>query len=85
MSNNVRSLTTRRKIKALDKDIQELTEVTTVLKTAMQGLSKYNHYSNIRNRVNDMFVFYNEIKTARDKKREILERLKNEQSKELDT
>lgn len=82
---NVLDMASRRKIKALDKDIQELTEVTTILKTAMQGLGKYTHYSNIRNRVNDMFVFYTEIKTARDKKQQILERLKNEQNQELDT
>ena len=81
---NVHSMVTRRKIKALDKDIRDLTEVTTVLKTAMQGLGKYTHYSNIRNRVNDMFVFYTEIKHAKDKKLEILQRLKNEQSQELD-
>jgi len=81
---NVRSMVSRRKIKALDKDIAELTEVTTILKTAMQGLSKYNHYSNIRNRVNDMFVFYNEIKMNKNKKLEILERLKNEQNQEMD-
>jgi len=77
-------MVSRRKIKALDKDIAELTEVTTILKTAMQGLSKYNHYSNIRNRVNDMFVFYNEIKMNKNKKLEILERLKNEQNQEMD-
>ena len=75
---NVHDMVARRKIKALDKDIQELAEVTTILKTAMTGLGKYTHYSNIRNRVNDMFVFYNEIKHAKEKKLEILERLKNE-------
>lgn len=76
---NVPNLASRRKIKALDKDIRDLTEVTTILKTAMTGLGKYTHYSNIRNRVNDMFVFYTEIKHAKDKKLEILQRLKNEE------
>lgn len=80
---NVRSLTHLRKIRALDKNIQELTEVTTIVKTAMQGLGKYTHYSNVRHRVNDLFVFYSEIKNTKEQKLEILERLKNEQ-KELE-
>lgn len=80
---NVVSLTGRRKIQALNKNIQELTEVTTILRSAMQSLAKYNHYSNVRNRVNDLFLFYKEVKAAKDKKAEILERLKNEQQ-ELD-
>lgn len=75
---NVSSLVNRRKIRALDKSIKELAEVTTVIKAAMTGLSKFNHYSNIRNRVNDLFLIYKEVKEARDKKLLILERLKNE-------
>ena len=77
-------MVSRRKIKALDKNIQELTEITTVLRTTMQALSKYNHYSDVKNKVNQLFVFYNEVKTIRNKKQEILERLKNEQQKELE-
>jgi hypothetical protein len=77
------SLVTRRKIKALDKNIQELTEVTTILRSAMQGLGKYTHYSNVRNRVNDLFVFYQEVKGYKEKQLQILERLQNEQ-KELE-
>lgn len=84
MTNNVYNMVSRRKIKALDKNIQELTEITTVLRTTMQALSKYNHYSDVKNKVNQLFVFYNEVKTIRNKKQEILERLKNEQSKELE-
>jgi dTDP-4-amino-4,6-dideoxygalactose transaminase len=80
---NVHSLVNRRKIQALEKTVTELTEVTTILKKAMQGLSKYNSYSDVKNRVNDLFVFYKEIEKAKDKKLEILERLKNEQ-KELE-
>ena len=80
--NNVLSLVSRRKIKALDKNIQELTEVTTILKSTMQILSKYNHYSNVRNRVNDLFVFYKEVKDAKDKKLDILKRLKDEETME---
>ncbi len=79
---NVVSLVNRRKIAALDKNIQELNEVTTILRSAIQGLSKYNHYSNVRNRVNDLFACYKEVKQAREKKLEILERLKNEQNLE---
>lgn len=75
---NVISLVSRRKITALDKNIRELGEVTTAIKTAMQALSKYNHYSNVRNRVNELFVLYKEVKSAKEKKLEILERLKNE-------
>lgn len=74
----VLSLVNRRKIKALEKNIKELGDITTAIKAAIQNLSQYNHYSNVRNRVNDMFVFYQELKTAKNKKIEILERLKNE-------
>lgn len=82
MENNVVSLVNRRKIQALNKNIQELNEVTTIIKTAMQALSKYNHYSNIRYKVNELFVFYNEVKSAKSKKQEILERLENEKNLE---
>lgn len=81
---NVRSLVGRRKIKALNKNIQELTEVTTILKSAIQGLGKFTHYSNVRNRVNDLFVFYQEVKGYKEKQTQILERLKNEQEQELE-
>lgn len=80
----VYDLVNRRKIKALNKNIQELTEVTTILRSTMQDLAKYTHYSNVRNRVNDLFVFYKEVKTAQEKSLETLQRLKNEQSEELD-
>lgn len=76
---NVVSLVSRRKIEALDKHIKELTKVSIILKSAMQSLSEYNHYSNVRNRVNDLFVFYKEVKDAKEKKLEILQRLKNEE------
>lgn len=79
MKNNVVSLSARRKIKALDKNIKELTEVTTIIRSTMQGLSKFTHYSNVRNRVNDLFVFYRELKASTDKSTQILERLKNEE------
>lgn len=62
----------------MEKNIQELTEVTTILRSTMKDLAKYNHYSNVRNRVNDLFVFYKEVKQAKDKTIENLERLKNE-------
>lgn len=68
----------RRKIQALEANVAELAEVTTVLKSAIQGLTKYNHYSSIRNRVNDLFVLYQDIKIAKQKKVEIIQRLKNE-------
>jgi hypothetical protein len=75
-------LVSHRKIKALDANIKELVEVTTAIKSAMQGLSKYTHYSSVRNRVNDLFVLYKEVKSTKEKKQEILQRLKYEQ--ELD-
>jgi len=76
------SLVNRRKITALEKNIQELSEVTTITKAAIQGLSKYIHYSDIKKRVNDLFVLHQEIKASREKKSEILQRLKNEQELE---
>lgn len=75
---NVVSLVNKRKIAALDRNIQELGEVTTAIKSAMQTLSQYNHYSNVRHRVNDLFALYQEVKSAKEKKLDILERLKNE-------
>jgi hypothetical protein len=76
------SLVNRRKIRGLEKNIQELTEVTTVTKAAIQGLSKYIHYSDIKKRVNDLFILHQEIKASRQKKLEVLQRLKNEQELE---
>lgn len=75
---NVVSMVNRRKIKALEANLAELAEVTTILRGTMQNLSKYNHYSNIRTQVNNLFSLYNDVKQARSKKLEILERLKNE-------
>lgn len=82
--NNVVSLVNLRKARALDKNIQELTEITTIIKTTMQALSKYNHYSDVRSRVNNLFVFYNEVKSDKNKKVKILQRLKDEQKQELE-
>lgn len=82
MTANVLNMVNRRKISALETNIQELTEVTTILRSAMKDLSKYNHYSNVRSRVNELFVFYKEVKTNKEKQEQHLERLKNE--KELE-
>lgn len=79
MENNVVDLVARRKIKALEKNLAEMAEVTTVLKSTIQSLTKFNHYSNIKRQVGELFFLYTDIKQARDKKLEILERLKNEQ------
>ena len=75
---NVIDMVSRRKIQALEENVKELTEITTTLKNAIQSLTKFNHYSMIRNRVNDLFVLYQDTKNAKQKKVEILERLKNE-------
>lgn len=84
MDNNVVSLVNLRKKKALDKNIQELTEITTIIKTTMQALSKYNHHTAIRYKVNELFVFYNDLKKTKNKKLEFLQRLENEQNQDLD-
>ena len=75
---NVISLVNRRKITALEKNVKELGDVAKILKNSIQDLTKYNHYSSIRNRVGDLFILYQDIKIAKNKKLEILERLKNE-------
>ncbi len=75
---NVISLVNKRKIKALEANLTELAEITTILKGTMQSLSKYKHYSMIRNRINDLLSLYTDIKKHRANKLEILEKLKNE-------
>lgn len=76
---NLYNLDNRRKIKYLDKNVKELNEVVAVLKKSIQDLTKYEKYSSIRRRVEDLFVLYQDIKRARDSKLEIITRLKNEQ------
>lgn len=78
MENNVISLTTRRKIIALEENTKELGEIAISIKSAIQSLSKHTNYSNIKYKVNDLFELYTDVKQVRSKKLEILERLKNE-------
>ena len=77
---NVISLTNYKKIKSLENNIKELNDVSSVLKKTIQELTKFNHYSMIRRRVDDLFVLYQDIKMHKNKKLEVLERLKNEQN-----
>lgn len=80
MTAKVLNMVNKRKIAALETNIQELTEVTTILRSAMRDLSKYNHYSNVRSRVNELFAFHREVKESKDKQVQHLERLKNEEN-----
>ena len=76
---NLVDLSSYKKIKHLNKNIKELTEICVVLKKSIQDLTKFQHYSTIRRRMDDLFVLYQDIKMNKTKKLEILERLKNEQ------
>ena len=78
--NNVTDLSAYKKIKHLDKSIKELTQISILLKKTIQDLTKFEHYSSIRRRVDDLFVLYQDIKMHKNKKLEVLERLKNEQN-----
>lgn len=77
---NVVDLSVYKKIKHLDKSIKELNEISIVLKRLIQDLTKFEHYSSIRRRVDDLFVLYQDIKMHKNKKLEVLQRLKNEQN-----
>jgi hypothetical protein len=77
--NNVVDFVNYKKIKNLQKNITELNNISTILKKSIQELTTFNHYSTIRRRVDDLFVLYQDIKMHKNKKLEILERLKNEQ------
>lgn len=77
---NVVDLSVYKKIKHLDKNVKELTEISNVLKRCIQDLTKFKDYSSIRRRLDDLFVLYQDIKTHKNKKLEVLERLKNEQN-----
>jgi hypothetical protein len=77
---NVVDLLTHRKIKSLNKNIKELTEISGILKKTIQELTKFEQYSSIRRSVGDLFTLYQDIKVHKNKKIEILERLKNEQN-----
>jgi hypothetical protein len=78
--NNVIDLAVYKKIKHLNKNINELTEISSVLKRCIQDLTKFQDYSTIRRRLDDLFVLYQDIKTNKNKKLEVLQRLKNEQN-----
>lgn len=75
---NVINLITYRKIKSLKQNIKELGEVSNILKNCINDLKKFDHYSSVRRRLEDMFVLYQDIKRERFKKLEALERLKHE-------
>ena len=77
--NNVVDFVNYKKIKNLQKNITELNNIAIILKKSIQELTTFNHYSTIRRRVDDLFVLYQDIKMHKNKKLEILERLKNEQ------
>jgi hypothetical protein len=75
---NVIDLSNYKKIKHLDKNIKELTQISTILKKSIQDLTKFDHYSSIRRRLDDLFVLYQDIKLHKNKKIEVLKRLQNE-------
>jgi hypothetical protein len=75
---NVISLITYRKIKSLKQNIKELGQVSNILKNSINDLKKFDHYSSVRRRLEDMFVLYQDIKREQLKKLEALERLKHE-------
>ena len=77
---NIIDLISYKKMKNLEKNIKELTDISSMLKKTIQELTKFNHYSIIRRRTDDLFVLYQDIKMHKNKKLEILERLKNEQN-----
>jgi hypothetical protein len=76
---NVADLVAYRKIKALEKHIKELNEITPILKSAIKSLTTYEKYSSIKRRIEDLFVLYQDIKRSKKSKIETLARLKNEQ------
>ena len=75
---NLVDLDIHRKIKYLEKNIKELDELLPVLKRSIKDLTKYDKYSSIRKRVEDLFVLYQDIKRSKTSKIETLARLKNE-------
>ena len=75
---NVIDLVARRKISALSKHVKELDEISKILKTSINSLTKYDKYSTIKHRVGDLVELYRDIKQAKESKSEILQRLKNE-------
>lgn len=78
MEDNLVDLDTHRKVKYLEKNIKELDELLPVLKQSIKDLTKYDKYSSIRRRVEDLFILYQDIKRSKNSKIETLARLKNE-------
>jgi hypothetical protein len=77
---NVISLTSRKKIKALTENIRDLEEINKILKATINSLTNYDKYASIKRRLDDLFILYQDTKRAIDSKKEILQRLKNEQT-----
>jgi hypothetical protein len=75
---NVIDLSNYKKIKHLDKNIKELNQISIILKKSIQDLTKFDHYSSIKRRLDDLFVLYQDIKLHKNKKIEVLKRLQNE-------
>jgi hypothetical protein len=75
---NIVDLHSRKKIAALTKHLQELEEISSILKNTIESLTKYDKYSSIKRSVEDMFVLYQDTKRAKQTKLEVLQRLKNE-------
>ena len=75
---NVVSLINRKKIKALTKNIAEMEELSKLLKSNIQSLTKFEGYSSVKRNIENMFVLYQDIKRARQTKLDLLQRLKNE-------
>ncbi len=75
---NVIDLERRIKLKAVNESIRELDEVAALLKSTIKSLTKYDKYASVKRRLDDLFMLYQDIKRAKEKKLELITRLENE-------
>ena len=67
-----------KKLRKLQENINELIELEKTLKESIISLTKFEKYSSIRRRIEDLFVLHQDIKRSISIRKQTLERIKNE-------
>ena len=67
------------KLEKLKENIAELKEMEKTLHSSIISLTKFEKYSSIRRRIDDLFVLYQDTKRTIATRNDMLKRLNNEQ------
>lgn len=75
MTADIIDLLSRKKIRSVKISLAELTELEKTLKTVINSLTKYQKFSNIKKRTEELFNEYKDVQRAIESKKEILKTL----------